>query len=345
MMNALKRPLFIAFAVFLLAPQIAAGATDKELQHQRGDVRYQDGGGQHAVSGSIALPDNARAITGRRSLALLAMPDSSEIQLGENTDIAVGAFNTTAAGPGSTITVNNGALKFKVSHPTGGRSNYTFATPTSQIAVRGTEGYLVVGPKGTQVVCTKCEPGDVTVTVAGVVTALLTGQVFTALGSGATTTTAVASSSTLNSPAVNQFSSGANPLGGTGATSDVTASASGASAGAAAGVSAGVAAGAVAATAAVAVAAANSPAPAASSGPSNGPVAITPSSLRVRVGEQQMVNAPPDASATSSNPAVAAVYGSGGAFFVRAGSAGSATITLRSETSVQIIQVTVEARH
>lgn len=344
-MDAFKRPVFIALALCLFAPQIAAGATDKELQHQRGDVRYADpAGAQHPVSGSIALPDDAHAITGRRSLALLAMPDSSEIQLGENTDIAVGAFNTTAAGPGSTITVKNGALKFKVSHPTGGRSNYTFATPTSQIAVRGTEGYLVVGPKGTQVVCTKCEPGDVTVTVAGVVTALLTGQVFTALGSGATTTTAVASSSTLNSPAVNQFSSGANPLGGTGATSDVTASTSGATAGAAAGVSAGVAAGAVAAAAAVAVAA-SSPAPAASSGPSNGPVVITPSSLRVRVGEQQMVSGPHDAIATSSNAAIASVYGSGGAFFVRAGIAGSATITLRSATSVQIIQVIVEARH
>ena len=36
---------------------------------------------------------------------------------------------------------------------------------TSQIAVRGTDGYIVTGPTGTDFYCVDCKPGDVTVTV------------------------------------------------------------------------------------------------------------------------------------------------------------------------------------
>ncbi|MDP9017278.1 MAG: FecR family protein, partial [Candidatus Eremiobacteraeota bacterium] len=139
----------------LLVPQSALGAQDKELQRDRGSVSYQDASGaSHPVSGKIVLADDVLALTGRASAASLNLPDSSVVALGENTRVRVGAFNTGQNGPGSTIRVEGGALKFAIKHPGGSRSNYTFQTPTSQIAVRGTEGFLVVGPQGTQLVCT-----------------------------------------------------------------------------------------------------------------------------------------------------------------------------------------------
>ncbi|MDQ6929772.1 MAG: FecR family protein [Candidatus Eremiobacteraeota bacterium] len=227
-----KRAPIIVLLAALLAPPAAVATTDKQLQRQRGAVSYKDtAGNSHSVSASISLSDDATAVTGRASAALLSLPDSSEVVLGETTSIKVGKFNDAVSGPGSTIAVDHGALKFAIRHPSGAKANYTFTTPTSQIAVRGTEGYLIVGEKGTQIVCTACEPGDVIVTVGGVVTSIVTGQVFTILGpSAASASTAVSTSSVLNSPAVNQFSNGANPLGGTGPSADVTGSASGSTA-------------------------------------------------------------------------------------------------------------------
>src|ERR1700730_6479068 len=110
--------------------------------------------------------------------------------------------------PGATtqtnqITVNHGALKFAIHHPQGVRSNYTFSTPTSQIAVRGTEAYLVVGPKGTQVVCMDCAPGDVTVTINGEPVSLQTGQTITV--SSTTPATYTVEKTVAFNPALLQF--------------------------------------------------------------------------------------------------------------------------------------------
>ena len=70
------------------------------------------------------------------------MPDSSEIGLGQNTRVHVAAFNDMRNGPGTSITVENGALKFDIRHPSGKKANYRFITPTSQIGVRGTIGLI-----------------------------------------------------------------------------------------------------------------------------------------------------------------------------------------------------------
>jgi hypothetical protein len=40
--------------------------------------------------------------------------------------------------------VYQGKTRFAVQHPNGGKANYTFVTPTTQIAVRGTEGDIFV---------------------------------------------------------------------------------------------------------------------------------------------------------------------------------------------------------
>ena len=343
----LKRTLLAASFLALLAPLPVHAAADKSLQRQRGTVSYRDPGGvEHSVAGQITLPDDARAQTGRASMALLTLPDSSVVSLGENTDVQVGAFNAASSNRPNEITLNGGALKFAVRHPQGGKSNYRFTTPTSQIAVRGTDGYLVVGPNGTQVVCTQCDPGDVQVTVlkTGVVTALVTGQVLTVLNSGAAVTSGVSSIANFNSPAVNQFSNGVNPFGNVASSADVTGSASGATAtaGAATGAAAGASIGAVAGGAVVAGAAVS--AVGTSTSTSVATLTITPASFNFSsVGQTQSFTASaPITSAVSMNPSVATVTGfSANTLTVRAAGAGSTTISVSAGSATTNINVTV----
>ena len=40
--------------------------------------------------------------------------------------------------------VDHGRVRFQVEHPKGGKADYTFMTPTTHIAVRGTEGDIGV---------------------------------------------------------------------------------------------------------------------------------------------------------------------------------------------------------
>lgn len=344
----LKRSLLAAGFLALLAPLPVHAAADKSLQRQRGTVTYRDPGGvEHGVAGQIILPDDARAQTGRASMALLTLPDSSVVSLGENTDVQVGAFNAASSSRPNEITLNGGALKFAVRHPQGGKSNYRFTTPTSQIAVRGTDGYLVVGPNGTQVVCTQCEPGDVQVTVlkTGVITALITGQVLTILNSGAAVTSGVSTIANFNSPAVNQFSNGVNPFGNVASSADVTGSASGATAtaGAATGAAAGASVGAVAGGAVVAGAAVS----AVGSTPTAATVAtltITPASFNFSSpGQTQTFTASsPITSAVSTNPSVATVSGfSGTTLTVRAAGTGSTTISVSAGSATATLNITV----
>jgi hypothetical protein len=185
MVRPLGAGLLCALIVFVAvgsnAPVGAAGG-DKVLTRVKGGVGYQlaENGPFKPIFGPFDVPDDAYAVTEACARASLQLRDSSVIDLGERTSVQVGAFNM----PGATaqtnqITVNRGALKFTIHHPQGVRSNYTFTTPTSQIAVRGTETYLVVGPKGTQVVCLDCAPGDVTITINGQAVTLQSGQTIT----------------------------------------------------------------------------------------------------------------------------------------------------------------------
>jgi hypothetical protein len=176
--------LFALVAAMLPPPSRAADA--KLLQRVKGAVGYQSARSAPIASivGRIQLPDDYFAITRAQSAALLTLPDSSLVGLGENTDVQVGAFNQTAAGPGSTVTVSGGTLRFDIRRPQGGTANYRFLTPTSQIAVRGTIGLLSVLDGNTSVACLACAPDSVTVTVGAQTYPVLTGQMLTVSASG-----------------------------------------------------------------------------------------------------------------------------------------------------------------
>ncbi|MBV9277211.1 MAG: FecR domain-containing protein, partial [Candidatus Eremiobacteraeota bacterium] len=198
----------------MLMPYQAQAATDKTLTRVRGSVSYDTGGGVKPIEGQLVLPDQAVAITGMRALGRVGLPDSSTIDIGENVRVAIGAFSPAESGRVNVITLSNGALRFHVVHPAGARSNYTFVTPTSQIAVRGTDGYLVTGPHGTEFSCLDCAPGDVTITTQGESVPMVTGQTYIV-----TVERCVISNKLLtvnpqvNNDAFNQFNDGTNPFG------------------------------------------------------------------------------------------------------------------------------------
>jgi hypothetical protein len=165
-------------ALALSAPLRAAGDGDKQLARVSGTVQYQNDSdpAYHAVIGKIGLSDEALAVTLAQSRAQVILPDSSSIDVGAKTRVRLGAFNAANTGNPNVVVLELGVLHFNIRHPAGGRANYRFQTPTSQIGVRGTEGYIVTGPSGTDFYCVDCTAGDVTVTVGTHTYALATGQ-------------------------------------------------------------------------------------------------------------------------------------------------------------------------
>jgi hypothetical protein len=172
----------------LPAAQVYAAAGDKELTRVRGTVEYQLADAPfRPIVGSILVPDDALGVTLADSQALLRLPDSSVVDIGARARFRVGAFNALATEKPTTITLELGAIHFVVRHPTGARVNYVFVTPTAQVAVRGTEGYLVAGPHGTDFYCADCSVGDVTVQVGSASYTLTTGQQVIVVGADAAT--------------------------------------------------------------------------------------------------------------------------------------------------------------
>ena len=268
-------------SVALGAAVPVAADNNNQLQHVRGTTGYESPPGTfHAVFGKADLADNALAVTRVSSAAVVALPDSSLVSLGENTSVTVGALVTAADGPGSTIQLNNGSLRFDIRRPEGARSNYRFVTTTSNVAVRGTVGLLSFLNNTTTVVCLACQADSVSVTVGNQTFTLLTGQMLTVTAAGAVTTTAVATS------VMQAFSAASVPTSSAATTAAAgLPAASGAAAGAAASTTAGIVAGGAIGAAAIAtvVSANSSPAPAASptNGPTNAPTstptpAVTP---------------------------------------------------------------------
>lgn len=250
-------------SIALVCDRVSSDTGDKQLARVKGIVGYQTSATSDfkPIFGRLDLPDDAYAVTKPNAAAVLRLADSSEIDIGESTKVQVGAFSPAATGNQNTIVLNGGALHFNIRHPQGGQSNYHFVTATSQIAVRGTEGFLIAGANGTQIVCVSCATGDVTVQVGQQTISVVTNQTLTVLGSNPlTATTSISANPTVNNPAVNQFNGNQNPFSPnpTGQGVDPTGSFSGAgTAGAGAaggGVVTTVAAGAAAAGAAAAVA-------------------------------------------------------------------------------------------
>lgn len=228
-----------SFAILtLLCARVSPDTGDKQLARVKGVVGYQTSATSDfkPIFGRLDLPDDAYAVTKPNASAILRLADSSEIDIGENTKVQVGAFSPAQSGNANTIVLDGGALHFNVRHPQGGQSNYRFVTATSQIAVRGTEGFLIAGANGTQVVCVSCAAGDVSVQVGQQTISIVSNQTLTVLGSNPlTATTSITANPTVNNPAVNQFNSNQNPFNPspTGGGVDPTGSLSGAGTGAA----------------------------------------------------------------------------------------------------------------
>ena len=223
-------------SVTLISSAVSSETGDKQLARVKGVVGFQTSATSafKPIFGRLDLPDDAFAVTKPNGTAVLRLKDSSEIDIGENTKVQVGAFNAAGSGQ-NTIALNGGALHFIIRHPQGGQSNYKFVTATSQIAVRGTEGFLIAGANGTQVVCVSCAAGDVTVQVGQQTVSIVSNQTLTVLGTNPlSATTSITTNPSINNPAVNQFSSNQNPFSPTasGAGFDPTASFSGAGTGA-----------------------------------------------------------------------------------------------------------------
>jgi hypothetical protein len=235
------------FGVLLAAGLIAgvlpgttqAADTSKQLQRLSGTVGWaaqKDTSDFTQVFGKFELPDADYAVTRAKSKAQIDMPDSSLIELGENTSVLVGAFDNTSTGPGATIQVNDGSrLRFEIVRPQGGQANYHFVTTTSQIAVRGTVGLLAFVNGVTTVGCVACAADSVVVQVGTQTFALATGQFLTVSALGAVTTGALGAVT--------------GAFAGAGVSVAPGAAAGGAAAGAAAGAIVPVAAGAAAAAA------------------------------------------------------------------------------------------------
>ena len=118
----------------------------KQLESIKGDVSFEaprENPSELAPRASILLPDTDYALTGAASLGTLRLPDSSVITLGATTRVQLASFNQAAVTTARFIVVN-GTLRFSIHHPHGAIANYTFVTPTAQIAVRGTEGDIAV---------------------------------------------------------------------------------------------------------------------------------------------------------------------------------------------------------
>jgi FecR protein len=262
----------------LISSRVSSETGDKQLARVKGVVGYQTSATSDfkPIFGRLDLPDDAFAVTKPNGSAVLRLKDSSEIDIGENTKVQVGQFNAAGAGQ-NTIVLNGGALHFNIRHPQGGQSNYKFVTATSQIAVRGTEGFLIAGANGTQVVCVSCAAGDVSVQVGQQTVSIVTNQTLTVLGTNPlSATTSITTNPSINNPAVNQFSQNQNPFTTNATTTslDPTGSLSGTGTGAVGGIggvatAVGAAAGTAAVVATVAKPGTSEPSP--SPQPSNAP--------------------------------------------------------------------------
>lgn len=168
--------LCLTACVLTITPSSRAAA-DKQLQNMKGAVSYQlsTTAAEQSVAphASVVLQDNAFAITGAQSLGGIELPDSSTVLLGSSTKVQIASFNQTDIANAKFVVVN-GRVRFKVVHPQGARANYTFQTPTAQIAVRGTVGDIDVQPTSLQV--NVYELGDPSLPVQ---VTLTNGQIFT----------------------------------------------------------------------------------------------------------------------------------------------------------------------
>ncbi len=180
-MKALSSAMF-ALTIAALPIVCSPANGDKTLKTVDGTVTYgsvQNPTTKLAKNAQTSLSDNDWTKTLGNSKAALTLPDSSIVLIGENSDVQMRTFD----GAGGTNTANFyvvGKARFQVEHPAGAKANYTFQTPTGQIAVRGTIGDIFStlgqggGPGGLQVNVYALTDPALPVQVT-----LVNGQVFT----------------------------------------------------------------------------------------------------------------------------------------------------------------------
>jgi hypothetical protein len=277
-------------ALLALLPLSATSAdTDKVVQNTKGPGKVTYGGATANTAGtdfaftgktsklapkaSTPLSDLDGVATDADSQATVTLPDSSQILLGSNSKAQMTSFNLSDIAHAKFVVI--GKMRFTVNHPNGAKADYTFATPTGQIAVRGTVGDIFAQPGGgLQVNVYALSDPTLPVQVT-----LVNGQVFTLAAGQSLVVTATAGAVTASVTSVSQsmftpFSelgapANAGELGITATTAG--AGAAGAGAGAATGAIAAGAAGAAAAATAISNSNGSSPAPLQTSTPSPQP--------------------------------------------------------------------------
>jgi len=150
----------VATAALVLPVVVCADTADKQLQSVKGQVSYQHGAATRplATNASIVLADKDYTITGADSRGAVALPDSSVVTVGSDTKVQMAFFSQGAIATAKFV-IYNGHTRFEVRHPQGAKANYTFVTPSANIAVRGTQGDIGVTPDSLQVnVYEVCDP-------------------------------------------------------------------------------------------------------------------------------------------------------------------------------------------
>ena len=148
-MNA-WRTLWALPAALVVAGTLARASPGASvLQNLHGDVHYltADGapGQTLAPKATVALNDDDVAQTGNNSVAAITLADSSQIIMGSNSTLKLDTFSAAQVAKAHFV-LFNGKMRFNVQHPAGARADYTFTTPTAQIAVRGTLGDIAADP-------------------------------------------------------------------------------------------------------------------------------------------------------------------------------------------------------
>jgi len=145
----MKRSLLVLSAVLALIPLPGAAANDRVLQNLHGSVSWLASSGTPptvvAPHAQISIGNDDVAETGAGSMASITMPDSSSITMASNSTLKLDSFSETDVANAHFV-LFVGKMRFRVNHPAGAKANYTFTTPTGEIAVRGTEGDIAVDP-------------------------------------------------------------------------------------------------------------------------------------------------------------------------------------------------------
>lgn len=179
----ITRVLFVVSVIVALAVAATPSQADDDtvLLRVTGGVGYTAGAGAPyaAVIGQQLMQDGYFAVVKQRAQAMLLLPDSSQVGLGGNTVVQVSAFMRAESGAGSTIGIpsTGGVLRFNIKHPKGSKASYTFVTPSTNIAVRGTSGLLWSSAHHDIIACLDCSAHSLVVTTAdGKTYELRTGQ-------------------------------------------------------------------------------------------------------------------------------------------------------------------------